>query len=48
MYAENSRRDEVNSYMMFLAGLMFFVGGVWESLKLARNPRWFVFVPYHT
>lgn len=46
--AENSRRDEVNSYIMFLASLAFFVGGVTESLKLAENPKWFVFVPYHT
>ncbi len=46
--AENSRRDEINSYIMFLAGLVFFVGGVVESLKLAENPKWFVFVPYHT
>ena len=46
--AENSRHDEVNSYIMFLAGLVFFVGGVWESLKLAKNPRWFVFIPYNT
>jgi hypothetical protein len=46
--AENSRRDEANSYIMFLAGAMFFVGGVWGSLKLAANPSWFVFVPYHT
>lgn len=45
--AENSRHDEMNSYIMFLAGLMFFVGGVTESLKLAENPKWFVFVPYH-
>jgi hypothetical protein len=33
---------------MFLVGLMFFVGGVSESLKLAKDPEWFVFVPYHT
>lgn len=46
--AQNSRRDEANSYIMFLAGIMFFVGGVSESLKLAKNPRWFIFVPYHT
>jgi len=46
--AQNSRRNEVNSYIMFLAGLMFFIGGVLESLKLAKNPRWFIFIPYHT
>lgn len=46
--AQNSRSNEVNSYIMFLAGLMFFIGGVSESLKLAKNPKWFIFIPYHT
>ena len=33
---------------MFLAGAVFFVGGVLESLNLTDPPQWFIFIPYHT
>jgi hypothetical protein len=33
---------------MFLAGAMFFVGGVLETLNVGENPQWFIFIPYYT
>jgi hypothetical protein len=33
---------------MFLAGTMFFVGGILETLSVGENPNWFVFIPYYT
>ncbi len=44
--AEESRHNEVIAYMMFLAGSMFFVGGILSSLSLSQEPNWFLFVPY--
>jgi len=44
---EESRHNELTAYLMFLAGVMFFVGGILESLSLAENPEWFIFIPYH-
>jgi hypothetical protein len=46
--AEESRHNEIIAYLMFLAGTMFFVGGIIETLSLAENPEWFLFIPYHT
>lgn len=46
--AEESRHNETLAYLMFLAGAMFFVGGILETLSLAGNPEWFLFIPYHT
>lgn len=46
--AEESRHNETLAYLMFLAGAIFFVGGVLETLSLAENPKWFIFIPYHT
>ena len=46
--AEESRHNEILAYLMFLAGAMFFVGGILETLSLAGNPEWFLFIPYHT
>jgi len=46
--AQNSRHDEIISYIMFLAGVIFFIGGVVESLMLNETPKWFIFIPYHT
>lgn len=44
--AEESRHNEVISYMMFLAGSVFFVGGILSSLGMGREPSWFLFIPY--
>jgi hypothetical protein len=45
--AEESRHNETIAYIMFLAGAVFFVGGVLESLNLTESPSWFMFIPYH-
>jgi uncharacterized membrane protein len=44
--AEESRHNEVIAYMMFLAGSVFFVGGILSSLGMGRDPSWFLFIPY--
>lgn len=44
--AEESRHNEVISFMMFLAGSVFFVGGILSSLNLSEELGWFLFVPY--
>jgi hypothetical protein len=46
--AEESRHNETLAYLMFLAGSIFFVGGILETLSLTGNPEWFLFIPYHT
>jgi len=46
--AEESRHNETLAYLMFLAGAIFFVGGILETLSLAKEPNWFIFIPYHT
>jgi len=46
--AEESRYNETCAYLMFLAGAMFFVGGVLETLNVGENPQWFIFIPYYT
>lgn len=45
--AEESRHNETLSYLMFLAGAIFFVGGYLETLSLPGEPQWFIFIPYH-
>jgi len=46
--AEESRHNETCAYLMFLAGAMFFVGGILETLNVGENPQWFIFIPYYT
>ncbi len=43
--AEESRHNETLAYLMFLAGVMFFVGGILETLSLGA-PAWFLIIPY--
>lgn len=43
---EESRHNETLSYLMFVAGAIFFVGGIVETLLTAENPDWFFFFPY--
>jgi hypothetical protein len=45
--AEESRHNETCAYLMFLAGTMFFIGGILETLSVGENPQWFVFIPYY-
>lgn len=48
--AEESRHNETVAYLMFLAGAVFFVGGLLETLMITsllnKNPEWFLFIPY--
>lgn len=44
--AAESRHNETIVYIMFLAGSVFFVGGILSSLSLGREPSWFLFIPY--
>jgi hypothetical protein len=46
--AAESRHNETVAYMMFLAGSVFFVGGILSSLGIGREPSWFLFIPYVT
>jgi hypothetical protein len=46
--AEESRHNETLAYLMFLAGAVFFIGGVLETLSFSNEPNWFLFVPYST
>jgi len=44
--AEESRHNETLAYLMFLAGIVLFVGGVLETLSLTGKPSWFLIIPY--
>jgi uncharacterized membrane protein len=55
--AEESRHNEVLAYLMFIAGAIFFVGGVLATVTTAPltatfpqtpNTDWFLFFPYQT
>lgn len=50
--AEESRHNETTAYLMFLAGTVFFIGGLLETLFMfqfiSKNPEWFIFIPYYT
>jgi uncharacterized membrane protein YiaA len=46
--AEESRHNETLAYLMFLAGAVFFVGGVLTALSLGAEPSWFLVIPYYT
>jgi len=44
--AEESRHNEMIGYIMFLAGSVFFVGGILSALALSTPPNWLLFIPY--
>ena len=44
--AEESRHNATLAYLMFMAGAIFFVGGVVETVITTQNPDWFLFFPY--
>ncbi|MBS7615742.1 hypothetical protein KEJ45_00875 [Candidatus Bathyarchaeota archaeon] len=50
--AEESRHNETTAYLIFLAGTIFFIGGLLESLFMfqfiGKSPEWFLFIPYYT
>jgi len=43
---EESRHNETLAYLMFVAGAIFFVGGLLETVITTENPDWFLFFPY--
>jgi hypothetical protein len=43
---EESRHNEILAYLMFMAGAIFFVGGLLETIVTTENPNWFLFFPY--
>jgi hypothetical protein len=45
--AEESRHNETAAYLMFVAGIIFFVGGLLTTIYSSENPRWFLFLPYN-
>ncbi len=49
--AEESRHNETVAYLMFLAGTIFFVGGILENLLISGvvgiKPEWFLIIPYY-
>jgi hypothetical protein len=44
--AEESRHNETVAYLMFLAGAMFLIGGILETLSLTESPGWLLILPY--
>ncbi|HML02813.1 MAG TPA: hypothetical protein VK487_05500 [Candidatus Bathyarchaeia archaeon] len=44
--AEESRHNEVLAYLMFIAGVIFFVGGILATVTTNPVPDWFLFFPY--
>jgi len=44
--AEESRHNETLAYLMFMAGAIFFVGGLLETVVTTENPNWFLIFPY--
>ncbi|MFQ5999351.1 MAG: hypothetical protein ACE5J6_01100 [Candidatus Bathyarchaeia archaeon] len=44
--AEESRHNETLAYLIFIAGAVFFVGGLLETILTSENPDWFFFFPY--
>ena len=46
--AEESQPNEIVGYIMFLAGSVFFVGGVLAALTVSSQPSWFLFIPYNS
>ena len=46
--AEESRHNEVIGYIIFLAGSVFFVGGILAALTMNSQPNWFLFIPYNS
>ncbi|MEM2917032.1 MAG: hypothetical protein QXN63_01580 [Candidatus Bathyarchaeia archaeon] len=47
--AEESRHNETLAYQMFIAGAIFFVGGVLETLLAGMEKlSWFGIIPYQT
>jgi hypothetical protein len=44
--AGESRHNEMVGYVMFLAGSVFFVGGILSALSVNGELNWFLLIPY--
>lgn len=44
--AAESRHSETLAYLMFMAGAIFFVGGLLETVVTIENPDWLLIFPY--
>lgn len=45
--AEESRHNETVAYLVFIAGAVFFVGGLLATISSSDNLKWFIFLPYN-
>lgn len=45
--AEESRHNETLAYIVFLAGVVLFIGGILETITVTENPAWFFVIPYN-
>jgi len=45
--AEESRHHETAAYLMFIAGAVFFVGGLLATMHSSDNLEWFILLPYN-
>ena len=43
---QECRQNETISYLVFIAGAIFFIGGFLETITSTGNPNWFLFIPY--
>ncbi|UCE96596.1 MAG: hypothetical protein JSV51_03080 [Candidatus Bathyarchaeota archaeon] len=43
--AAESRHNEMSAYLMFIAGSVLFVGGVSQTLLIAEQLMWILFIP---
>lgn len=44
--AEESRHNEMFAHLMFIAGAIFLIGGILETVTTTSSPEWFLFFPY--
>ena len=45
--AEESRHNETVAYLMFIAGIILFVGGLLSTMYSTDNLKWLIFLPYN-
>jgi hypothetical protein len=45
--AEESRHNETAAYLMFIAGIILFVGGLLSTMYSTDNLKWLIFLPYN-
>jgi len=36
----------MSAYLMFIAGAIFYIGGILETITTTQTPNWFLFFPY--